>query len=123
MVPSPSQPAYSSNPKIASLLPFERNDLDYEVFEIGDSSYHNPNTIDLPSSGYPSRRIIPNKIAKTVVESPVWAATGTTGCVQGVLMRQPHYIKMEGSETFQEMWAVKLERNTSKSSAAPQEAF
>lgn len=31
-------------------------------------------------------------------------------------MRQPHYLKMEGSETFQEMWAVKMDRNTSKSS-------
>ena len=122
-MPSPSQPTYSSNPKISDLLPFERNDLDYEVFEIGDSLYREPNKIDLPSFGYPSRRIIPNKVARTVVECPVWAATGTTGCVQGTMMPQPHYIKMEGSETFQEMWAVKLDRNTSKSSETSQHAF
>ena len=122
-MPSPSQPTYSSNPKISDLLPYERNDLDYEVFEIDDPYYHNLNKIDLPSSGDSIRHIIPNKIARTLVECPVWAATGTTGCVQGTMMRQPHYIKMEGSETFQEMWAVKLDRNTSKSSETPQQAF
>lgn len=120
---SPSQPTYSSKPKISNLLPYERNDLDYEVFEIDDPYYHNWNKIDLPSSGDSVRHIIPNKIARTLVECPVWAATGTTGCVQGTMMRQPHYIKMEGSETFQEMWAVRLDRNTSKSSETPQRAF
>ena len=30
-------------------------------------------------------------------------------------MRQPRFIKMEGSETFQEMWAVKLDRDTGES--------
>ena len=118
-VPNPSQPTYSANPKISDLLPFERNDLDYEVFEIDDPAYHNGNKIDLPSSTDYIRRIIPNKVARTLVECPVWAATGTTGCVQGTMMRQPHYIKMEGAETFQEMWAVKLDRNTSKSFENP----
>ena len=125
-VSSSSQPTYLSNPKISNLLPCEINDLDYEVFEIDDPYYHNRkywNKIDLPSSGDPIRRIIPNKIARNLVECRVWAATGTTGCVQGTMMRQPHYIKMEGSETFQEMWAVKMDRNTSKSSETPQRAF
>ena len=121
-MPSPSQPTYSSNPKISDLLPYERNDLDYEVFEIDDPYYHNWNTIDLPNSE-DLRCIIPNKIARTLVECPVWAATGTTGCVQGTMMRQPHYIKMAGSETFQEMWAVKMDRNTSKSFGTPQQTF
>ncbi|KAK0511993.1 hypothetical protein JMJ35_005121 [Cladonia borealis] len=111
-VPSPSQPTYSSYPKISNLLPYERNELDYEVFKIDDPRYHRWNKIDIPSSGDLIRRIIPNKIARTPVECPVWAATGTTGCVQGTMMRQPHYIKMEDSETFQEMWAIKLDRNT-----------
>ena len=118
-----SQPKYSSNPKISNLLPYEKNDLDYEVFEIDDPRYHSWNKIDLPSSERPIRRIIPNEIARSLVECPVWAATGTTGCVQGTMMRQPHYIKMEGSDTFQEMWAVRLDRNTSKSSETPQRAF
>ena len=118
-VPNPPQPTYSSTSKISDLLPFERNDLDYEVFEIDDPAYHNGNKIDLPSSTDYIRRIIPTKVARTLVECPVWAATGTTGCVQGIMMRQPHYIKMEGSETIQEMWAVKLDRNTSKSFETP----
>ena len=122
-VPSPSQPSYSSNPKVSNLLPYERNDLDYEIFEIDDPHHHNWNRVELPSPGDHIRRIIPNKIARTLVECPVWAATGTTGCVQGIMMRQPHYIKMEGSETFQEMWVLKLDRNTSKSSESPQRAF
>ena len=121
-VPSPSQRTYSSHSKIAKLLPFERNDLDYEVFEIDDPRYHSRNKIDLPSSTHPIRHILPNKIARTLVECPVWAATGTTGCVQGTIMKQTHYIKMEGSETFQELWVVKLDRNTSKSSEIPQRA-
>ena len=119
-MPNSSQPTCSAKPKISKLLPCEKNDLDYEVFEIDDARYHDYNKMDLPGSGDPVRHILPNKVARTLVECPVWAATGTTGCVQGTMMRQPHYIKMEGSETFQEMWAVKLDRNTSKSPDTPQ---
>ena len=121
-MPSPSQPTYLFIPRISKFLPYERNDLDYEVFEIDDPYYHDWNTIDPPNSEDPMRCIIP-KIALTLVECPVWAATGTTCCVQGTMMRQPHYIKMAGSETFQEMWAAKMDRNTSKSSVTPRRTF
>ena len=122
-MPDSSQPTYSSNRKISKLLPCEKNDLDYEVFEIDDARYHNWNMMDIPSSGDPVRQIFPTDVARTLVECPVWAATGTTGCVRGTMMRQAHYIKMEGSETFQEMWAVKLDSNTSKASVTHQRAF
>lgn len=44
----------------------------------------------------------------------VWAATGTTGLVKGVILCNPYFLKMPGTTHFEEMWAVNLERKTCK---------
>jgi len=56
--------------------------------------------------------INPSAIVREIIDGAGWAATGTTGLVTGKMMRMPHFSKMAGSETFQETWAVKLDRET-----------
>lgn len=91
------------------------NDLDYELFPLNDPKYHVSNSIQLPATkGSHLREIVPRGIARAAAETTVWAATGTTGCVKGTLMENPYFIKMTGSNSYQEMWPVKLERGTSK---------
>lgn len=90
-------------------------DLDYEIFVLEYSNYQHPNRIlisgdkdDLISYLYPS------KVATEVIEGPILAATGTTGTVRGIIMKNPRYIRMNNSKTYQELWPVQLDRYTSE---------
>lgn len=88
---------------------YSSSDLDYLIFPIVASHGH--------SEGESSSRI---PVSATVTdvskikERKVFAATGTTGTVTGVMLRNPHFIKMPSSSSFEEMWAVRLERKTCK---------
>ena len=114
--PCPSQQQVVIGQKISELsTKYDRTDLDYEVFRIDDPRYHAPNKISLPTFEGHTRSVTPSEIARKPAERAIIAVTGTTGCFQGTMMRQPRYIKMEGSETFQEMQAVKTDRKTSES--------
>ena len=98
--------------KIATLPNvFTKTDLDYEIFRLDSCHVSKSNYIALPST---AEKIVPNKVAEKSVDGIVWAATGTTGSVKGVMMTAPRYIKMESSRTFQEMWVVDLDRKTSE---------
>ena len=97
---------------IASLSQdFTITDLDYEVFKLNLCQFSSSNEIALPNT---AQCIVPSKVAERPVDGIVWAATGTTGCVKGVMKTAPRYIKMDGSHTFQEMWVVDLDRETSE---------
>lgn len=114
--PCPSQQQVVLGQKISELsTKYDLTDLDYEVFRTDDPRYHVPNKISLPTFEEHTRSITPSEIARKPAERAIIAVTGTTGCVQGTMMRQPRYIKMEGSETFREMRAVKTDRKTSES--------
>jgi len=98
---------------LAPLPDCVQNDLEYQIFPIVDPQFQAPNKIDLPKSeGEGLRYIFPKCVAREAAETEVWAATGTTGPVKGTLIKNPYFIKMAGSETFQENWAVRLERDT-----------
>lgn len=95
------------------------NDLDYECVPVDDVAYQKPNRILLPTNAHESPQFLfPRAIAPKVEESTVWAVTGTTGLVKGTIIGNPYYIRMNGSRTCQEMWPVRLERDTSKPSDA-----
>ena len=93
---------------------YARTDLDYEIFRLENLSIAYSNKVTLPSTIKHPSIIHPKTIARKSTTKAVWAVTGTSGCVQGEMTQQPHYIKMEGSQTLQEMWAVELERKTSE---------
>lgn len=56
----------------------------------------------------------PQRLATAAAECEVLAATGTTGIVKGKLISNAYYIRLEYSSTYQELWAAKLERETSR---------
>ena len=90
-------------------------DLDYEIFPLGSPHVQAPNTVCVPASEHsPSRQLTSRRIAMEPADRAVFVATGTTGCVGGSIMKNPYYIKIGRSRTFQEMWAVRLDRRTSK---------
>ena len=90
-------------------------DLDYEVFVLKDQSYRLRNRIFLPDTVYePARAYYPSEVANEVSEGPIVALTGPTGIVKGIIMRNSRYIRMQLATTYQEMWTVQLDRNTSK---------
>jgi hypothetical protein len=98
---------------LAPLLNCVQNDLEYQIFPIADPQFQAPNKIDVPKSeGEGLRYIVPKCVAREAAETEVWAVTGTTGPVKGTLIKNPYFIKMAGSKTFQENWAVRLERDT-----------
>lgn len=114
--PNPRYENRVHGPRISTLAPdCVANDLDYEVFPLDDPKYHVSNSIQLPAieGSYP-QKIVLKTIARAAAETTIWAATGTTGSIRGTLMRNPYFIKMTGSRTYQEMWPVKLERGTSE---------
>ena len=105
---------HSKRVKVATLPPDDTvNDLDYECVPVDDVEYQKPNRIVLPTTTDESPQFLfPRAVASRVEESPVWAVTGTTGLVKGTIIRNPYYIRMHGSHTCQEMWPVRLERDT-----------
>jgi hypothetical protein len=127
-VPYPSPFAGCSEDKIPSkpcrrrkistmTSPRIRNDIDYEIFPIEDIRYCAANKVYLPSDGVAMDSIKVDGVAEELAERPVWVATGTTGTIKGVIKTSNHFIKMAGSQTFQEMWAVQLQRHASKCSS------
>jgi hypothetical protein len=114
--PNPRYENRVLGPRISTLAPdCVANDLDYEVFPLNDPKYHVSNSIKLPAiEGSHPRKILLKGVARAAAETAIWAATGTTGSVKGTLMRNPYFIKMAGSQSYQEMWPVKLERGTSE---------
>jgi hypothetical protein len=96
---------------------FVKNDIDYEIFPIEDSEYCVPNRVSLPTAKDATQNhVLVRRIAQELAERQVWIASGTTGTVRGTMQASTHFIKMAGNQTFQEIWAVQLERDTGKSS-------
>lgn len=90
-------------------------DLDYELFLLESTTYKYPSRIRIPADkGDSSDFLYPSRVATEVAEGPVLVATGPTGTVKGVIMKNAHYIRMDRSMTYQEMWPVQLDRYTSK---------
>ncbi|KAL6719215.1 Protein png1 [Lecanora helva] len=111
----PIQRPWSLANRQISRLPINcvQNDLDYEVFPLDEPHSQHPNSMNLPACGKASLNLIePSGVMRDLVETEIWAVTGTTGSVKGTLIQAPSYIKMPYSRTFQEMWAVKLDRST-----------
>ena len=89
------------------------NDLDYELFRLDATAYNGPNRIRICGVQASSLEYVYlRQIAKTVTDSKVVAATGTTGTVRGTITSSAYYIKMECSRSYQELWAVRLEGET-----------
>ncbi|KAL8701205.1 MAG: hypothetical protein Q9201_005029 [Fulgogasparrea decipioides] len=106
----------SKRVKIATLSPSHPvNDLDYECLPFNEVKFQESNRILLPATVDGVRKyLLPQRIASEPEESTVWAVTGTTGLVKGTMLKNPYYIKMNGSSMCQEMWPVRFERDTSK---------
>lgn len=92
------------------------NDLDYELLRLYNVE-RKVNCIAIPGIGG-SRIIYPQLIATAAAECEVLAATGTTGTVRGTMISNAYYIRLEYSSTYQELWAVRLERETSTLASA-----
>lgn len=88
------------------------NDLDYELFRLFNVE-RKVNCITIPRIGG-SSVMYPQRLATAAAECEVLAATGTTGIVKGKLISNAYYIRLEYSSTYQELWAAKLERETSR---------
>ena len=91
-----------------------QTDLDYELFRLDDLRFHTDNSISLPTMPESAQMLRPGNPARMPLDAAVWVVTGTTGSVRGIMTSTAHYIKMEGSRTFQEMWAIRLDRETSE---------
>jgi len=87
------------------------NDLDYEIFRV-DTVDRKVNCITIPGIGGPDV-MYPKRIATAVADCKVLAATGT-GTIKGSMISNAYYIRLEHSSTYQELWAVQLERETSR---------
>ncbi|KAL9594019.1 MAG: hypothetical protein Q9179_005587 [Wetmoreana sp. 5 TL-2023] len=99
----------SKRVKIATLSPSHPvNDLDYECLPFNEVKFQESNRILLPATVDGVRKyLLPQRIASEPEESTVWAVTGTTGLVKGTMLKNPYYIKMNGSSMCQEMWPVR----------------
>ena len=116
-------PENQSDPvKLATLpLYYAVNDLDYECLPLDDANFNKPNRILLPTSSNGNPEYLhPQGVASEAEECSVLAVTGTTGLVKGTISKNSYYIKMSGSSKCQEMWPVRLERNTSELSPSCQ---
>jgi hypothetical protein len=58
--------------------------------------------------------IWPKRIATAAEGCEVLAATGTTGTLKGYMISNAYYIRLDNSSTYRELWAVRLERETSR---------
>ena len=100
--------------KIALLSsPYLPNDLDYDLFPINDTSGFVTNQIrPSPTGSLQSPQITVKGVARDLIERRVWVATGTTGVVGGVIKASPHFIQIANGRTLQQVWAVRLDRET-----------
>jgi len=89
--PNPRYENRVFGPRLSDLAPgCVSNDLDDEMYPRSDPKYHVPNSILLPATeGNRSRKIVLKSIARAAAETTIWAATGTTCCVKGALMKKP----------------------------------
>ncbi len=88
------------------------NGLDYRLFGIDNPLYQVVNRISSPDDSHsPRHTLVPESIAAYPCEREVWLATAKSGVLRGFLMKNPYYIKMARSDTYQKMWPVQLERN------------
>ncbi len=85
------------------------NDLDYELLRFYTIE-PKTNRIAIPGNG----KLTLQRIATAAANCEVLAATGTTGIVKGTMISNAYYIRLDNSSTYQELWAVKLERETSR---------
>lgn len=114
------QDRHSCGQRIADISAnYIQTDLDYELFRLDDPRFHTDNAISLPTTQDSAQMLRLGKPARMPLDAAVWVVTGTTGSVRGTMTSTAHYIKMEGSKTFQEMWAVRLDRQTSKFRSFP----
>lgn len=94
------------------ILGSTRSTLDYDIFPIEDSSLHVANQIPLPRAhGRPQEFLNIETILTQIIESEVWVVAGKSGLLKGTIMNNPYFIKIAGSDSYQKMWPVKLERN------------
>ena len=102
--------------RIASLAPESSvNDLDYECVPVDNAVLQQINRLILPTANNKDPKYLyPSEIATKPDESEILAVTGTTGLVHGTIFENPYYIRMVGSSKCQEMWPVRLDRDTSK---------
>ena len=108
----PSDPPDKKKRRFAAMPGIHHSaDLDYELFPVYNLSYHAPNDVSLPPMHGSPRSLHPKAIATTESERTVWAVTGTTGPIEGVFINNPSFIRMAGSEVYQRMWPVKLDKN------------
>lgn len=84
------------------------NDLDYELFRL-DNVERKVYCITIPGIGG-AGVMYPQRIATAAAECEVLTATGPTGTVRGTMISNAYYIRLEFSSTYQELWAVRLER-------------
>lgn len=94
------------------------NGLDYGIFLIKDFRYRMSNRVTLPVEvGKLQQYLFPENIATVVQEANVWVACGISGVLKGVIVGNPYFIKMAGSENYQKMWPVDLDRDIGMSIA------
>ena len=109
------QDRHSCGQRIANISAnYIQTDLDYELFRLDDPRFHTDNAISFPTMQESAQMLRPSKTARMPLDAAVRVVTGTTGSVRGTMTSTTHYIKMEGSTSFQEMWAVRLDRETSE---------
>ena len=86
--------------------------LDYDIFPIDDPELHMGNRVPLPRvPGRQQEFLSTETILTKVIESRVFIATGKSGVIKGTIMNNPYFIKMAGSESYQKMWPVELEKD------------
>jgi len=100
------------NKRIGVIQDSSRKDLDYQLFRLYSMSVK-WNEIMAPGNGTKIHKYVyPQRVATTTADCSVLSAMGTTGTVRGIIIDSSYYIKTAFSRTFQELWPVKLERET-----------
>ncbi|KAI4161813.1 MAG: hypothetical protein LQ342_004504 [Letrouitia transgressa] len=104
----------SKSVKLATLSPTDSlNELDYECISIDEVELRKPNKILLSTAADGSPEyLLPREVATKAEQCEVVAVTGTTGLVMGNILESPYYIKLSGLNKCQEMWPVRLSRDT-----------
>lgn len=94
-----------------------RSTLDYCVFPLKAPQYHTVNRILFSNDNTGScQTLVSRSIAAYPRQCEVWLATAKSGTLRGFLSKNPYYIKMAGSNKYQKMWPVQLEKNIGRCS-------
>ncbi|CZR66085.1 uncharacterized protein PAC_15986 [Phialocephala subalpina] len=106
-IPRPAQSLEEPH-KIGTLaIASTRSGLHYGIFHIEDPHYRVCNRFSLPMGEY----LYPEAVAPEMQEGGVWIAAGKSGIMSGTIIRNPYFIKLAGSEDYQKMWPIQLERD------------